>query len=387
MKKGLLFLSVLLVGCGDPAPPDTPPPATGISGLDTLYISIGEADFAQIAAKRDTAMMQGRLPKSSKTKFPAQLTLNGEAIHAKLRLKGDLPDHWKGNKWSFRIESETDVYGHQKFSVQDPATRNGAWEWLFHETMREAGNLHLDYRFVYVVQNGVDKGVYALESHFTEDVWEDCGRPPGTILCYDENDYWKMYRKHNRDSMYAIYNDAFMESKIKFYSPVDKDKEVSKDHRKAAKKLLKKYRSGKITASQAFDPEKMANYMAGCQLFNAWHGLLWGNMRFYYNPETALLEPITFDGDAGFELPVMYPCSDPKFNALNSNFYQGLCQDSVIVAHYNKTVENWSFYSPHLRVFNEKGHEFNDILEALGTPDGTKFAIELLESSDDLEPL
>ncbi len=46
--------------------------------------------------------------------------------NCKIRLKGDLPDHWSGEKFSLRIEMKNGslVKGMSRFSLQDPVTRN-----------------------------------------------------------------------------------------------------------------------------------------------------------------------------------------------------------------------------------------------------------------------
>ena len=44
-----------------------------------------------------------------------------------------------------------------------------------------------------------------------------------------------------------------------------------------------------------FDAKKLGQYLATVDVWGAWHALTWNNWRWYYNPHTALLEPIQSD--------------------------------------------------------------------------------------------
>uniref|UniRef100_UPI0025E690A7 right-handed parallel beta-helix repeat-containing protein n=1 Tax=Algoriphagus sp. TaxID=1872435 RepID=UPI0025E690A7 len=63
----------------------------------------------------------------------------------------------------------------------------------------------------------------------------------------------------------------------------------------SGKKRLEYFRYNKnIEASIDFDV--WAKFFAICDLTQAYHALIWHNLRFYYNPFTTKLEPIVFDG-------------------------------------------------------------------------------------------
>ncbi|MBT5471093.1 MAG: hypothetical protein HOK41_10870, partial [Nitrospina sp.] len=49
--------------------------------------------------------------------------------------------------------------------------------------------------------------------------------------------------------------------------------------------------------SEVFDPDLMGKFIAVADVWGSNHVLRWHNMRFYYNPITALLEPIGFDAN------------------------------------------------------------------------------------------
>ena len=57
------------------------------------------------------------------------------------------------------------------------------------------------------------------------------------------------------------------------------------------------------------DIAQTAKVHALMRLFNSWHGLVWHNLRFYYNPVTARLEPVLFDTGA-FEAGMYFRTDD-----------------------------------------------------------------------------
>jgi hypothetical protein len=59
--------------------------------------------------------------------------------------------------------------------------------------------------------------------------------------------------------------------------------------------LYYQYIKGEKPASEIFDTEKLAKYLAMLDLHRSYHGVIWHNQRFYYNPVISKLEPIVFD--------------------------------------------------------------------------------------------
>jgi hypothetical protein len=109
----------------------------------------------------------------------------------------------------------------------------------------------------------------------------------------------------------------------------------------AARTLLEGFRDCKYTADKVFDTTRMATFFAVCELLGARHGSgRWHNLRFYYNPVTALLEPIAYDGDGGKEITDVFGIgSHPKDLDL---FYQRLFDDSLFYRCYLHKLEKVS---------------------------------------------
>src|SRR5690606_19375645 len=62
--------------------------------------------------------------------------------------------------------------------------------------------------------------------------------------------------------------------------------------------LLDRVINNEIDISDVFDLEMTAKFAAIVDVFASSHGSVWHNFRFYVNPFTGKLEPITFDDTA-----------------------------------------------------------------------------------------
>jgi hypothetical protein len=286
-----------------PPLPSPPPTATATSldsgdELETLYIGITPADIGKITAKREEALRLGILLASNADYVPATIRVGHDEIPVELRLKGDWIDHIAHNKWSFRVRTldENYVFGMHVFSLQDPSTRSFLDEWLLLENLRREDVLAPRYFFVRVVLNGEYKGIYALEEGFSRELLEAQQRREGPIIRYDEDLVWE-YR--------AFYDDQVIPRGVNEFYIIDEFQSgrTESDPTLAAQRdvavgMLRALWTGERTAGEVFDLDAMGDFLALTDLWSAPHGLIWHNLRYYYNPITTRLEPIAFDSDA-----------------------------------------------------------------------------------------
>ena len=286
-----------------PAPAPTHAPATvdtaSADGADlsTLYIDIAAPELARLEAKREEALATWILQTGPQDFVDARLRPGGEAeLPVRLRLKGDWGDHFTGDKWSYRVEIRDGgaFRGMTAFSLQAPSTRSYLNEWLFTENLRAEDILAVRYGFVEGVQNGESKGVYAVEEAFTKELVESLGRREGVIIRYDEDLLWSFWS--------AFDNDLSVPAGVQRFHIIDEfdSARVSADPaltalRDVAVGKLRSWWASDLAASEVFDTETTARFWALADLWGAQHALEWHNLRYYYNPVTALLEPIGFD--------------------------------------------------------------------------------------------
>jgi len=278
---------------------------------ERIYIDIGFEDYRKLEYLREKAIEKGMLTSEEKEYVPARISYNDKVVNVKLRLKGDSADHWKGNKWSFRIKvkgGET-LFGMKTFSIQDPKTREYLNEFIYHTALKREGVMALRYKFIEVFVNGENKGIYAVEEHFEKELIENNSRREGVIVKFNEDLIVEenMLVKDNFPSQKELW--LYFDNKIQdtqFYrSEVEtfdnekflNDPILSKQFEEA-KNLLESFREGSLKTREVFDVDKLAKYFAVTTLLSASHGSDWAAIRFYYNPITARLEPIGFDASS-----------------------------------------------------------------------------------------
>lgn len=293
------------------------------TSLNLLQLTVKEKHFKKLKKKRDRAIAAGILEKSDSDFVPAIVSFNGVDYPANIRLKGDWTDHLLGDKWSFRVKLKNDktIMGMRKFSIHHPKTRGYLNEWLYHKAFKAEGLIGLRYNFVegaiHIKMDNSSKyinkevGIYAVEESFDKRTIESNGRKESIILKFTEAYSWAEVKRglevgnpsgirynpfYNREIMREV------DERITTFSleKVLADTVFSR-YFKLSKNLLEEVRRGKRSVDEVFDTKKLAMYTALLNLCGAKHGWSIINLRFYYNPITSRLEPIAFDGDAGWK--------------------------------------------------------------------------------------
>ncbi|MFC1652402.1 CotH kinase family protein [Planctomycetota bacterium] len=260
---------------------------------ELLIIDVKHINYQKLAFKREEAFAKQHLTSSDDDYVSASIRYQDRKYKVDLRLKGDNTDHLHGDKWSFRVKlkGENSLFGMKKFSIQKPFTRRYINEWIFHEALRREGLLSLRYKFIKVILNGKNLGVYALEEHFDKYLVEHNSRREGPIIRFNEDIYWL-------DAISG--SGSYLSSNINGYkmNKVLADPLLQSQFVRASG-LLESFRRGECKTSDVFDVNKMAIHFALATLLGGGHSFHWHNVRFYYNPITSRLESIGFDADAG----------------------------------------------------------------------------------------
>jgi hypothetical protein len=260
--------------------------------IKKMEIEIGNEEISKLENKRKEALRLGILLTEEEDFVPATIAADGKQDEIELRLKGDWVEHLQGEKLSFRIKLKDEaLWGMRKFSIQRPETRNGVAEYLVHAFYREQGGTALRYEFVDVLINGEYLGVYALEEFFDKQLIENSLRREGPIIKPNEDHLWERWAYYLES--YAPYLN-FIEFDVFGINRTLND-ELLSEYAQYAITLLNKFTDEEIEAEDVFDLDLYAKYLATLDVFSACHGNTWHNMRYYYNPLTARLEPIPFD--------------------------------------------------------------------------------------------
>lgn len=323
--------------------------------LDTLKIIVKPADFEILSQNRATALKAGVLRDTHRDKVKGKLVVNGDTMKIKLRLKGDLQDHWAHeNQWSFRvwIRGNNAYDGITKFEFQRPERRKNLNEWFFHEILKDKGILALRYKFVQAYINDVNVGIYAIEENYRKELIENNDRRSGVTFRFNCSKYW-----HYK---YGAHPDRLIGAPIEPYSIGDLTVENPLFQQfLTAKALIERWTNGELKLGQVFDLELLAKYFSVVDLYGGQHGAWLDNMKFYYNPVTSLIEPIGHDNSTMVYLAnsklldgrkllgerrLLSTEEEPmNFKELDSDFinlwYDRIFSDEEFYTHYVKSLD------------------------------------------------
>jgi hypothetical protein len=261
----------------------------------------------KIDAKRKSALDTGLLVSCEDDFVKAEISFLNQIHNCKIRLKGDLSDHWSGEKFSLRVEMKDGslIKGMSRFSLQDPVTRNNTAEWLYQKSLKREGVMSVRYEFVNLLINGRSMGIYAMEEHFSKELIESNRRREGVIVNFNDSLLWKKFPVNLRSNIdwNSIYRSAPVD--VRNNKRVQKN-DVLNNQKVTAINLLRSLQESSLPASNIFDSEKLGKFLAITRLWSADRGLFYGDINFYFNPVTCLLEPIGFDGNPSQETIAPY---------------------------------------------------------------------------------
>lgn len=318
-----------------------------------ISLHIKADDFKKIEKNREEALEKGILEAENSSWVDGTIRDPQGDIPVKVRLKGDWLDHLQGNKWSFRMQVEGPQGWNRllTFSVHTPATRYYLHEWLFHQWLEKEDILTTRYDFVEFELNGQALGIYAVEEHFEKEVVEFRNRREGPIMKFSEEGFWSGIKNQLNEHGYVRYDlnhnamdrynadiQAFREKRVAASDVLSKEFEQ-------AQILMTQYKYGLKPPAEIFDLERLAKYLAICDVLGAHHGAIWHNQRFYYNPVTSKLEPIGFDGFG--EAPPSHPLLLGEGAMHPASFKQndllaGLFIDSTFTARYVRYLTQYA---------------------------------------------
>ena len=263
--------------------------------IPKFELEIAAEDYQQLEDKRKEALSLGILLTESTDFVPVKIKFNGDNYKSEVRLKGDWTDHISTDKWSLRfdIKGGETIMGMKEFSLQRQETRAGIWAYLIHQLYREQGGISLRYLFVDVVINGQYKGVYALEEGFSKLVVEHSLKRESPIIKFNEDYLWERWAYYN-----SIPRIAYWVNIEPFSVKKTTNSPGLSGYASYGIDLLDRLINNEIDVGDVFDLEMTAKFAAVVDIFASSHGSVWHNFRFYVNPFTGKLEPITFDDSA-----------------------------------------------------------------------------------------
>jgi hypothetical protein len=304
------------------------------SELPALVIDMAYAEYDQILSQREEALSAGVVLAGSQDFVPADMRYEDETIPVLMRLQQGPAVHLgEEEKWNYEVRTRSNqlLADMQRFYLIDPADNNWQNEWAFNETLRREGLLAGRYKFVRLFLNGDDKGIYALQEGFGPELITANDRSEGVIVEFDADPLWETIAYYGGDTQSAKADPISNLSSTDFqFFEVDtfRDAAIADDPNLSAQKdkaigLLRGLQSGELPASEVFDVEKYGRFLALTDLWAATQGTSLVNLRYYFNPESGLLEPVGFNGN---------PFGSHKRVSMSASYYDPVLQTSYVLA-------------------------------------------------------
>jgi hypothetical protein len=305
-------------------------------------------NYNDLLQQREQAIQSRVYIPASRDFMTATIQLDNSLIPVSMRFYPGPAEHLAGpDGWSFDLRTRQDqqLLGMQRFSLHSSAGDDELYQRTFGRALEREGILATRYHLVNLVFNGDDWGTYALQEGFGDELMTSNGRTAGVILEFDADLLWKSIA-HFADSQ-AAYSDPvanLLASDFRYFE-IDtfRDATIARDEMRLAQKdagisRLRALQAGQATAAEVFDVGKYGRFLALVDLWGANEAITLVNLRYYFNPDTDLLEPIgsvnSLTGANPFEsterLPLAATYNDPILQAAYAREAQRLSQPAYL---------------------------------------------------------
>ncbi len=320
--------------------------------LDELRLDIKFKHLQKIQEDRGEAIEAGVLREP--VSVPGRIEYGYRRYRAKIRLKGRLSDHWMGpDRWSLRVRlrgGET-IKGFNQFSLQRPRVRQLPFDQLFQFWGRQLGGLTPDFEFFRLYVNGDYWGIALAEEHMSKHFLEANRRKESALIKLESVDRW-YYEIANRgisnlpEAYYGLpdvglysegsyLDDARMRSLFSY-----------------AAEQYRRVIQGEAPITSLIDIPAFAKSFMTALAWNHQHSLADSNSRYYLNPYTLLLEPVTTDQTQYFPINRGDVFSNAPFSDNGSNLpplYRRLIQESAFYEEILPTLDEMKKVLPSLK--------------------------------------
>jgi hypothetical protein len=334
--------------------------------------------------------------------IPEKIISKNNAPNIKIRLKGVWPEHWKDDKqWSFKIkfiQEKNQILDLSRVALQPPSTLDYIYEWLLSKGLENEKLINLPVSFSEIIINNKSRGVYTIQGQISDELLIKNKRPVGPIVGFAKDTWIKEQINSKKleslgaiDSLNGI-EDTFWRSKIepvrfsKFRGNIEQERYLEKSIF-----LLESFRDGTMKPSEIFDIVKLAKVMALRALLGS-SEFDYLDTKFYFNPSTSLLEPITKEAHVILSLNwrnIYYSwwidsskIRDHYTN--NTNFFVNLLyKDKIFYAEYLKQLKIYSSTNFYEKIIKNNQKQFNNNIKLLKNNYPTKkiFSLEHLKTT------
>jgi hypothetical protein len=313
--------------------------------LQEIQFLVEFPEYKIILNDREKAIKNNFLKNSSMVN--AEVTSKGLDLNAKVRLKGDLGDHWLGrDRMSLRVnlKNKDTLFGFNKFSIHKPRARQHPYEQAFQASLKEIGNITSNHQYAKIKFNEDDWGIMNVEEHMSKEFLEKQGLKDSMIFRFSDDKKWLQYNNIPENYSHYRYSDPKLIATV-----TQQDKYLDEIlNRKRYTYVLEQRLKKNHALLYSREPHVRAFFNS--LLWNNQHTLSDGNSRYYFNPYTLNLEPITTD--------------QGMFMALKDNLDENLNKIHLTET-YKQVLTSFSNYGNKARFLDDSIKSFSNIEDKL----------------------
>lgn len=240
--------------------------------IPEIQIKISPQNILKIEKDRLQALEYGYLKNPKYVK--AVVIGDNWTSKSKIRLKGELKDHWKDivrASLLIRLEKVHPDLKLKDFSINKPSSRQFPSDFMFQKLKKKYKLINRNQYLIKVMMNGKDWGYMIAEEHWGKDFFLNHKINEGPIIKFGDE------LSINPKSIQKIHNNISKSLKIK--------------NKYLGKKIINQ------DTALKFDISKFAYEIALTESFKSFHPITHANMRLYYDPIKEMIMPITSDQD------------------------------------------------------------------------------------------
>ena len=262
--------------------------------LKDIILKIDFKNLNQIYSDREKALINGI---NFNPKFvPCKISDGIKFYDCKVRLKGDLEDHWYSKyRMSLRISViDGYIHGIKNFSVHKPRSRQFPYDQTFHKINAMIGGISSnDQRFVNFKFNNKKWGVMNVEPTIDDNFITDLGLKRFGVFKISNQDNWRFNLENKNLFLRKHY---FISDPTLFISQRGRDRKIMKNN--LSREIYSKiFLNLNLQNPLIFDREKMIDCFMISLSWGSLHTLKNSNSLYTWNNFTKKLEPILTDQD------------------------------------------------------------------------------------------
>lgn len=293
--------------------------------IKTLEIRIKFKEYQKILKDRQKALKIANYAENFQY-VDAKLFFDKKKISSKIRLKGELSDHWRSPiRMSFKIaiKDHNSVLGYKEFFIQKPGSRQHPDNQVFLDLQKSIGNISINQNYVRVIVNDIDWGIMNVEEAVNKEFLEKIELKDSLVFELNNLDL------NITKSKKYLSNEKYR----KFYSY------ISSEHLS--------------NQSNIYDFNSFSKILLLCMIWGDTHALQALNSKYYFNPFSLTIHPIARDqgfirkeiSTLRYEIPYVYKkiYKEEKFKKSiknNINFVQKK------ISEQEKYFNKWNNYFP-----------------------------------------